>query len=71
MPEYIKKVKDLTIEDLERMRDPDVLGEEADFMIGLMRRAMAGEGLPEEQLRTKTLEEVFPAPDAKTEEERR
>jgi hypothetical protein len=55
----LKTVKDLTIPDLERMRDPDVLGEEADWLIGVVYRIGDYKGYSDEEIRRLTLEEVF------------
>jgi hypothetical protein len=55
---YLKMVKDLTINDVEKMRHPQMLGEEADTLIWMMRRMAEGEGFSEEEFRTKTLEEL-------------
>ena len=56
---YLKQVKDLTITDLERMRGPEYLGEEADFLIGIMYRMGEDRNLSEEEMRAMTLEECM------------
>jgi hypothetical protein len=56
---YVKMVKDLTIEDLERMRDPEYLGEQADFMIATIYRVTEDRGFSDEEIREMSFEEIF------------
>jgi len=53
----IQMLKDLTIEDLERMRGPEYLGEQADTLIWAIRTT--NPGVPEEKLRKMTVEQAF------------
>lgn len=55
---YLKKVRDLTIEDLERMRHLEVLGEEGAFLIEVLESLGHAAGLSRKQIRTLTLEEA-------------
>lgn len=51
----LKMVNDLTITDVENMRDAGDLGDEANSLIDAMRKIAEGMNLGEEELRTKTL----------------
>jgi hypothetical protein len=53
----MKMVVDLTIEDLELMRGPECLGEEADTLIDAIR--LCNPDVPEKKLRKMTLGEAF------------
>ena len=56
---YYKQFKDLTIPDLERMRGPEYLGEEADTLIAMMYRSTEDRNLSEEEIRSMRLEEFW------------
>jgi hypothetical protein len=55
----LKMFKDLTVEDLERMRAPELLGREADTLIAALYKVTEGRGLSDEETRRLTLSEAF------------
>jgi hypothetical protein len=55
----MKMFKDLTIDDLEQMRHPDYLGEEAGVLIDAISKVSKAKGLSEEEIRSLTMEEAF------------